>query len=421
MENNYSANTAVIVKILGVISLLISLKTLSLDIQHIKFNPTFHFPLLPVDINYPTFILIHILMITGAILLISSKKTAIGSICLSIGHIVLLAYDPLVYTDAQYMLLWLSIICLPFFSNKILLIRSLYITSLCYQAINRVFSTQWTTGQTLISYKNVFYNGHSLFDSVLSNIVMQNILIWIIPLVQLSALTLLISSLKKKNILLTLAGYHIIMFILFCVFHKDPYIQYSQFMSGILLIAWIPPHQLKSWIQKKILLDSTDIPVKNYQQDYLSTKKKWISITILGLVILQILIPASVYLQKNDLNWTERGAWASWRMKVNATDVKCIIAVRNPITNQIRFHHPPQELNKQASAYQFTPYAIWHYTQFLKKKYTEAGLSNVEIYVKLQKSINGSPYYDLIDPRINMANQEYNFVKENTWILQKPQ
>ena len=420
MESNYTVNTSIIVKILGIISLLISLKTLSLDIQLIKFNPTFHFPLLPFDLSYQTFIAIHILMVIGAILLISNKKTAIGSICLSIGHLVLLAYDPFSYTDTQYMLLWLSIISLPFFSNKILLIRSLYITSLCYQGINRVLATQWNTGNTIMSYKNAFYKGHSLFDPVLSNIFVQNLLIWIIPIIQLSALALLIPTLKKKNILLILVAYHILIFTLFCVYHKDPYIQYSQIISGLLLVAWIQPQSLKSWIQKKITSTSTIIKEKEIPHDHLSPKKRWQAIAILSVILIQILIPASVYLQKNDLNWTGRGAWAAWRMKLNITQAKCVIAVINPSTNQIWYHNPAEEFKREVSSNQYTPYAIWHYTQFLKKKYTDLGLPNVEIYVKLEKSVNGSAYYNLIDPTINMANQSYNFVKENTWILSRP-
>ena len=215
--------------------------------------------------------------------------------------------------------------------------------------------------------------------------------------------------------MISLIGFHIVLFSLFCIFHRDPYIQYSQLISGLLLLAWVPLENLKSWIQKKITL-TTDSNTESPQ----NSTKKVTSIVVLIVLVIQILIPASVYLQKNNPNWTDRGAWASWRMKLNVTKIRCLIAVRNPATNQIWYNNTAQDLDRKTSSYQATPYAIWHYTQFLKQKYTKAGMPNIEIYVKLQKSVNGSPYYDLIDPTINMANQSYYFIKENKWILSKP-
>ena len=62
------------------------------------------------------------------------------------------------------------------------------------------------------------------------------------------------------------------------------------------------------------------------------------------------------------------------------------------------------------------PDVIWQFSQRLKEIYAEKG-EEIEIYVNARVSVNYKERKQLIDPKVNMAEAEWDYFFHNDWIL----
>ena len=71
---------------------------------------------------------------------------------------------------------------------------------------------------------------------------------------------------------------------------------------------------------------------------------------------------------------------------------------------------------KQQRGASAKPDVIWQFAQHLKQHFAGKGKS-VEVYVRAYVSVNGKPSKQLIDPKVDIANEEWHHFKHHDWIL----
>ena len=59
---------------------------------------------------------------------------------------------------------------------------------------------------------------------------------------------------------------------------------------------------------------------------------------------------------------------------------------------------------------------IWQFAQRLKQEYAREG-KDIQVFVEAKVSVNGRPYERLIDPQVDIANEQWNYFAHHDWIL----
>jgi hypothetical protein len=62
------------------------------------------------------------------------------------------------------------------------------------------------------------------------------------------------------------------------------------------------------------------------------------------------------------------------------------------------------------------PDIIWQFAQHLKQDFAKKG-KTVKVYVRAYVSVNGKRFKPLIDPKVDLANEEWHHFKHHDWIL----
>lgn len=73
----------------------------------------------------------------------------------------------------------------------------------------------------------------------------------------------------------------------------------------------------------------------------------------------------------------------------------------------------------QKSKVKCYPDFMWQFAQRLKREYGEKG-EDISIFVYSRLSVNGKPYQEFIDPKIDLGNVPWNYFGHNAWILPSP-
>ncbi|WP_390886654.1 hypothetical protein [Lacinutrix neustonica] len=116
-------------------------------------------------------------------------------------------------------------------------------------------------------------------------------------------------------------------------------------------------------------------------------------------------------------SWTEEGHRLSWRMMLRSKSSYTSYNVVNKTTGE----KTPINLDyyltrKQIRLASTKPDVIWQFSQHLKKDYKKKG-QDIQVFVNANVSVNGKPYQQLIDPKVDLANTEWKVFKHNDWIL----
>jgi hypothetical protein len=62
---------------------------------------------------------------------------------------------------------------------------------------------------------------------------------------------------------------------------------------------------------------------------------------------------------------------------------------------------------------------MWQFAQRLKREYDEKG-EDISVFVNSRVSVNGKPYQEFIDPKIDLGSASWNYFGHNDWILPSP-
>ncbi|WP_047548441.1 HTTM domain-containing protein [Psychroserpens sp. Hel_I_66] len=133
--------------------------------------------------------------------------------------------------------------------------------------------------------------------------------------------------------------------------------------------------------------------------------------------IIQIALPLRHHFIKDDVLWTEEGHRLSWRMMLRSKSGNTSFRVVDKASKaEIPFKLETYLSKKQMRTVSTKPDVMWQFAQRLKKIYAEKGL-DVEVYVRAYVSVNGKASKQLIDPNVDLANEQWHHFKHHDWIL----
>ena len=133
--------------------------------------------------------------------------------------------------------------------------------------------------------------------------------------------------------------------------------------------------------------------------------------------LIHIALPLRHHFFKDDVLWTEEGHRLSWRMMLRAKSGNVSYSVIDEETNSaipIRLNDYLTE--KQQRGASTKPDIIWQFAQHLKQSFAKKD-KTVRVYVRAYVSVNGRPSKQLIDPKVDIANEEWYHYKHHDWIL----
>ncbi|MBT5953489.1 HTTM domain-containing protein [bacterium] len=401
-------------------------------------KPNFHstYPFFPFHLSLPLFL--HILLYTvliscglGIAFNYREKFCTIVALSISIFYFV---SDRLYYSDFAYLsLLFLFCILIINWAThsgnsvpiwKLLLIRALFWT-VSFISLIQLMGNDFLETYVWVSRVEIF-KFHS-FLSQLSNVSFAKFGVYfIIILYSICLIFLLTKKLKKTGLFL----WFILQISLYILFYKFE-LQVSRSNFPILMIIgsisfieeeWALSFKTKilNCLKRTTTPNKKEIKLEKSQQGF-KTKK----LTTIGLICLllfmsiQILLPLRGYIVGHrEREWTNAQNIFSWRMKLKQFYFYGHLSVKNPATGlveniSIYDYHLPSGSFRMGS-----PYSILKFSQFLEKKYNEAGYPNVEIYGFILARLNNDTVYKpLINSTIDLTKVKYNYFSKNDWIL----
>ena len=133
--------------------------------------------------------------------------------------------------------------------------------------------------------------------------------------------------------------------------------------------------------------------------------------------IVQIALPLRHHFIQDDVLWTEEGHRLSWRMMLRTKRGNAKFKVVDKATNNVIKVPLKKYLSgKQIRRIGSKPDFMWQFAQRLKRIYAEKGM-DIEVYVTSYVSVNGKPRKQLIDPEVDLANEDWYHFKHHDWIL----
>ncbi|MGB3606324.1 MAG: HTTM domain-containing protein [Psychroserpens sp.] len=133
--------------------------------------------------------------------------------------------------------------------------------------------------------------------------------------------------------------------------------------------------------------------------------------------IIQIALPIRQHFFQDNVLWTEEGHRLSWRMMLRSKRGTTNFRVVDKETNAvIKVNLNDYLTKKQVRAASVKPDFMWQFAQRLKDIYAKKG-RDVGVYVSAYVSVNGRPSQQLIDPKVDLANEKWHHFKHHDWIL----
>lgn len=156
----------------------------------------------------------------------------------------------------------------------------------------------------------------------------------------------------------------------------------------------------------------------NFQPSY--SNRGLFSFVFVVYFLWQIYLPLRHWMIPGDVLWTEEGHRLSWRMMLRTKSGAAMFTVKDKNSGEIFPVNLYDEMTPlQASRIATHPDMIWQFAQRLKKKYAAEG-KQVSVHANVQISINGSRYYQQIDPSVDLAMVKWKYFGHQEWLLESP-
>jgi uncharacterized membrane protein YphA (DoxX/SURF4 family) len=165
----------------------------------------------------------------------------------------------------------------------------------------------------------------------------------------------------------------------------------------------------KIFLHKKEFYNANEIIVPRYNT---------LLISIFSIYFLiQIALPLRHHYFEDDVLWTEEGHRMSWRMMLRAKSGTVSYTVIDEETNKrIPIKLDNYLTKKQQRGASTKPDVIWQFAQYLKHDFAKKGKS-VKVFVSAYVRVNGKKSKQLIDSKVDLANEEWHHFKHHDWIL----
>lgn len=182
------------------------------------------------------------------------------------------------------------------------------------------------------------------------------------------------------------------------------------FLSLAFSLFFFQPKTIKTiFLKKKPFYELAEVSVSKYS--------KILTAFLVVYFTIQIALPLRQHVFKDTVLWTEEGHRLSWRMMLRSKNGNTKFTVIDKATNNAM----PINLNdfltrKQIRSIGSKPDVIWQFAQHLKQHFAKKGTS-VSVFVNTFVSVNGKASKQLIDPKVDLANEEWHHFKHHNWIL----
>lgn len=134
-------------------------------------------------------------------------------------------------------------------------------------------------------------------------------------------------------------------------------------------------------------------------------------------MFIQVALPLRHWFIKDDVLWTEEGHRLSWRMMLRSKSGTSTFIVKDKKTGKQEAIKKADYLSeKQQRRIATKPDMIWQFAQHLKKEYAKKGKA-IEVYVHANVSVNGRPYTNFIDSKVDLAAEPWPYFSHAKWIL----
>ncbi|WP_340155580.1 HTTM domain-containing protein [uncultured Winogradskyella sp.] len=182
------------------------------------------------------------------------------------------------------------------------------------------------------------------------------------------------------------------------------------YMSLAFSLFFFEPKTIRNlFLKNKPLYEADDISIPKHKNLLLSLFSVYF--------LIQIALPIRHHLFKDDVLWTEEGHRLSWRMMLRAKSGRTTYSVINADTNvAIPIKLDDYLTKKQQRGAKTKPDIIWQFAQYLKEDFANKGIP-IKVFVRTFVSINGKPVKQLIDPKVDIANEEWYHFKHHNWLL----
>ncbi len=142
-------------------------------------------------------------------------------------------------------------------------------------------------------------------------------------------------------------------------------------------------------------------------------------LAVLGLlVIFHLSVPLRHWYFKGDVAWTEEGHRYSWRMMLRTKRGYGYFEIKNPKTGEVSKIDPKEYLTDRQVEKLFThPDMILQFAHYAHDLWSRRGVTDAEVYATIRVSLNGRRTQLFVDPEVDLAKQEWHFLKETAWVL----
>ncbi|MGB1307340.1 MAG: HTTM domain-containing protein [Oceanihabitans sp.] len=133
--------------------------------------------------------------------------------------------------------------------------------------------------------------------------------------------------------------------------------------------------------------------------------------------IIQIALPLRQHFIQDNVLWTEEAHRMSWRMMLRSKSGHATYSIIDKETNKKSFINLDDYVSKKQKRLLYTkPDFMWQFAQRLKKEYAKNG-KDISVFVDSKISVNGRPYTQFTNPKIDIAALKWEHFKHSDWIL----
>lgn len=148
-----------------------------------------------------------------------------------------------------------------------------------------------------------------------------------------------------------------------------------------------------------------------------TTYQKLLASFMVAFFAFQFLFPFRHWLYPGNVHWTEEGHMYSWHMKLRSKSGHIRFMIYDPDSRREFEVDPVDYLNsRQERKMRTRPQMILQFAHWLRDRYRDQGMTNVQVYADSWASLNGRDEQRLIDPTVNLAAVEWSLWKAH-WIM----
>jgi vitamin K-dependent gamma-carboxylase len=183
------------------------------------------------------------------------------------------------------------------------------------------------------------------------------------------------------------------------------------FLSLALTALFFSPDWPRRLAARLFKQESTqEVPAPAFQ------RRRWMPAVLALFMAFHMLNPLRHWLFPGDVAWTEEGHRYAWRMMLRSKYGYGRFVIKDLDTGEATRYSPRQDLSDKQYRKIFThPDMILQYAHYLRDREKRSG-KRVAIYADINVSLNDRPYREFVDPKVDLAQEEWRFFRRSRWL-----